>query len=446
LAGAAALLLGSCTAAESPDKNAHNSATSERSKFPPLVHRTGKPPTGYAVTFRYWGPTATAVEITGEWSFSTPEHTTTTSSQALAPSQWAPADFPIVHPNTLEGNWPVIAMTKDARTGVWASTVPLPSGLFTYGFFVNCPASTHASGCKEVADPSNMAWNTRGSVTSGSAETDSEVFVPSDPAFKTVNYSWQAPNPTHGSLVDLAYPSSAPKQALKANRLAIYTPPGYNPKRTAPYPTLYLSHGRGGNEVDWSTTGDASNILDNLIDSGQAKPMVVVMTNFNGFADNCISNEEAWTAEYDNDLINNVVPFVEAHYDVSREASQRAFAGLSCGGGLTNFLLFQHIGEFGYYGIMSPYQNGWDGLTPAQVKQVVAYIAARRGALNQVGLLLGGGRQDPIHSTAASELAILERSGIKVVPTFINGGHEWYVWRILLRDFLTRIAFLPVAG
>jgi hypothetical protein len=98
----------------------------------------------------------------------------------------------------------------------------------------------------------------------------------------------------------------------------------------------------------------------------------------------------------------------------------------------------QRIGEFGYYGIMSPYQNGWAGLTPAQVQQVVAYIAARRGALNQVGLLLGGGRQDPIHSTATSELAILERSGIKVVPTFINGGHEWYVWRILLRDFLTR--------
>jgi len=33
-----------------------------------------------------------------------------------------------------------------------------------------------------------------------------------------------------------------------------------------------------------------------------------------------------------------------------------------------------------------------------------------------------------------------------VFPDFINGGHEWYVWRILLRDFLTRVAFFPVVG
>ena len=126
-------------------------------------------------------------------------------------------------------------------------------------------------------------------------ETDSEVFVPSDPAFKTVNYSRQAPSPVHSSLVDVAY--RLRREAGGARQpLLIYTPAGYDPKRAAPYPTLYLSHGHDGNEVDWTTTGDAPNIPDNRIGSGKAKPMVVVMTNLNGFANNCGSNEPAWVA------------------------------------------------------------------------------------------------------------------------------------------------------
>ena len=62
--------------------------------------------------------------------------------------------------------------------------------------------------------------------------------------------------------------------------LAVYLPPGYNPRRRVPYPTLYLSHGSGGNEVDWSTQGAAGSILDNLIVAREIQPMVVVMTNF----------------------------------------------------------------------------------------------------------------------------------------------------------------------
>jgi predicted esterase len=62
-------------------------------------------------------------------------------------------------------------------------------------------------------------------------------------------------------------------------------------------------------------------------------------------------------------------------------------------------------------------------------------------ALRRVGVLVGGGRQDPIFPYVTSELADLQNSGARPVSDFINGGHEWYVWRILLRDFLTRVAF-----
>ena len=82
--------------------------------------------------------------------------------------------------------------------------------------------------------------------------------------------------------------------------------------------------------------------------------MVVVMTNFNGF------RLRLWRAclgllDYDTDLTDNVIPLRRGPLPrLRREASQRAFAGLSCGGYLANSLLAGRPGEFAYYGVMSP--------------------------------------------------------------------------------------------
>ncbi len=397
----------------------------------PSVRHTGSPPTGYAVTFHYRDPRATSVQIKGEWYFSSPAQTTLSSSQGLLPAKWAPGDFPIAHPNDVAANWPVIAMTKDPGTGVWSYTTPLPSGVFTYGFFINCRTADQ-TGCTEISDPSNPPWNTSHGITAGSVEPNSQVYVPSDHSYRTADYSWQAPSRVHGSLAYFTYTSPESLTPRGTHALAIYTPPAYNPQRATPYPTLYLSHGYWGNEMDWTTQGDAANILDNLIGASLVQPMVVVMTNFNGFAGDCLSHPDPWVSAYDHDLVANVIPYVQAHFNVSSQVSQRAFGGLSCGGGLVNSLLVNHTSAFGYYAVMSPFP-GITTLTPAQV-----------AALRRVGILVGGGRQDPIHRAAADEVATLQGSRIGVVADFINGGHAWYVWRILLRDFLARVAFMPV--
>jgi enterochelin esterase-like enzyme len=407
------------------------SATSVSAGFSPLVRHTGRPPTGYSVTFRYQDPRATSVQIKGQWYFSNPAQTTADSSQGVLPPEWVPGDIPIAYPNDTAPNWPVSSMTKDPRSGVWSYTTPLPSGLFIYGLFVNCTDPAQ-SGCREIADPSNPPWNSHNGVTSGSVESVSVVYVPADPAYATVDYAWQAPRRAHGALREVSYTSPASHSPRGLHPLAIYTPPSYNPRRAAPYPTLYLSHGYGGNELGWSTEGAAANILDNLIATGQVLPMVVVMTDFNGFAGDCLSDREPWVSAYDHDLLNNVIPYVQAHYHVASQVSQRAFAGLSCGGGLANSLLIDHTGAFGYYAVMSPYPG------------IAALSSAHVAALRQVGVLVGCGRQDPIASNATSEVTTLRGAGVGVFADFINGGHEWYVWRILLRDFLTRVAFLPV--
>ena len=130
------------------------------------------------MTFRDSAPTATSVRIEGEWNSSSPARTTMAGSEGLLPTQWRPGDFPIAYPNSTSRNWPVNVMAEDHRTGVWSYTTPLPSGVFTYGFYINCPDPAVQS-CTEVSDPSNPPWNTRGGVTAGSVEASSQVYVPS---------------------------------------------------------------------------------------------------------------------------------------------------------------------------------------------------------------------------------------------------------------------------
>ncbi|GGJ53134.1 alpha/beta hydrolase-fold protein [Streptomyces brasiliensis] len=404
-------------------KSGAGSSKQQARSLAPVVKHTGTGPTGYTVTFSYRDPDATRVQIKGEWSFSDAAHSSPTTSQGLLPDQWVKGDFPIAYPNATAANWPVLDMKKDA-TGVWSLTIPLPSGTFTYGYFVDCASDT-GTGCTEHADPSNLPWNVVNGVSTGSVEPDSEVYVPSDPTFGTTDLSWQAPltGKKRGNLVDVSYSSPDSTSPVGTHPLAIYTPPGYDPKRKQQYPTLYLSHGGGGQEVDWSTQGAAGNILDHLIASGQAQPMVVVMTNFNGLPN---SNEG-----YAQDVIQNVVPYVESHYNVSTNAADRAFAGLSAGGSRANTLMFNHTAEFGYYSVMST-----GGGVPTSV--TADQVTALRSAL---GIQIGGGLQDPIRANTVGEQSLLTTAGVPFTDDSVNGGHEWYVWRSLLHDFVAQQAF-----
>jgi enterochelin esterase-like enzyme len=419
-------VLGAGTVLAASPVQAHTPAATAaaKAKSPaPVVKHTGVKPTGYTVTFRYDDPAATRVQIKGEWSFSDAAHTTTSSSQGLVPEQWIKGDFPIAWPNSTAANWPVLDMKKN-KAGIWSLTVPLPSGTFTYGFFVDCASAT-GSGCTEIADPANLPWNAPGGVSTGSTEPDSEVYVPSDRKFGTTDFSWQAPVAAkkQGTLADVSYPSPQSTAPAGSHPLAVYTPPGYDPARAQPYPTLYLSHGAGGQEVDWSTQGAAGAILDNLITSGQAQPMVVVMTDFNGLPNGATG--------YADDLIQNVLPYVQAHYNVSAQAADRAFAGLSAGGQRANTLLFNNTAVFGYYSVMS--NAGGYPATPT-ADQITALGKT-------LGIQIGGGIQDPLRPTTTTEETLLSTAGVPFTDDSVNGGHEWYVWRILLHDFVSQQAF-----
>lgn len=424
----AVVLLASACSPRHPGDGPTSSAsqTAERSTAPgPDVIHTGSAPTGYEVTFHLAAPGATRVQVWGEWLFSTPG-----GSTGLTPAEWRMSAFP--------ADELVSDMTRSPGSDVWSLTIPLPSGVFSYGFFVDC-ANDSGKGCDMVPDPDNPPWNA-GENVGGSTETTSQVYVPSDPAFGTADFWWQAPGVRPaGAMASVTYPSPGHVDPQGENRLAIYTPPGYDPQRAQPYPTLYLSHGGGGNEIDWSTQGALPTILDNLIGSGQIQPMVAVMINIGGYPTGCPT--DGWDSAVADDLVSDVVPFVEQQYNVATEPSSRAFAGLSCGGSLGHVLLLDHPAAFGYVGVFSP--GGGRLLTSLTPEQATS--------LDTTGIFVGGGIQEPVsvggrpgpRANAVHDVATLAAAGLAVTPSFVNGTHEWYVWRILLHDYLTRVAFWP---
>src|SRR3954451_13523710 len=250
---------------------------------PQVVH-TGTAPTGYAVTFRVYDPSATRMRIKGEWGYSSETDSSfdPPTSAGRLPTEWRPGGLPLQLPNTTDPNFPVFDMTKDEATGVWSFTTPLPSGWTTYRLYRNCTAAAPAlTGCTPMADPSNPPWNTRGTV-----ETSSQVYVPSDPAFGTEDISWQAPLPAaqRGTLTSVAYPSPQSTSPAGSHDLVVYLPPGYDPHRATPYTVFVLSHGGGGHEVDWTTQGVMAPIVDNLIAAGRIQPLIIVNTNANGLS------------------------------------------------------------------------------------------------------------------------------------------------------------------
>src|SRR3712207_6163523 len=124
--------------------------------------------------------------------------------------------------------------------------------------------------------------------------------------------------------------------------MLVYTPPGFSKDRK--YPVLYLLHGAGDDETGWQKKGAADVILDNLYAEKKIVPMIVVMPN--GFTNapgtpqrgnpNATPEERRRTAgAFEQDLLKDIIPYVESHYPVIADANHRALAGLSMGGGQT---------------------------------------------------------------------------------------------------------------
>ena len=223
----------------------------------------------------------------------------------------------------------------------------------------------------------------------------------------------------HGKLELVEYDS---KSVGTRRKLNVYTPPGYSVDRK--YPTLYLLHGIGGDELEWQQFCTPGVILDNLIADGKAVPMIVVMPNGRAQKDdrargNIMAAAPSF-AKFEQDLLESVIPTMESRYSIAADREHRALAGLSMGGGQSLNFGLKHLDMFAWVGGFSSAPNT---LPPAQL---VPDPAAARGQLKL--LWLACGNQDGLISISQKLHAYLKEHDVPHIWHVDSHGHDATEW------------------
>ena len=131
-------------------------------------------------------------------------------------------------------------------------------------------------------------------------------------------------------------------------RLNIYLPPQY--REGGDYPALYLQHGFTENENEWVNMGKLPYLMDNLIAENKCVPFIVVMSD----GMERLPGEDEWDfSSFARTLLEDIIPFAQAHYRILPDRKHRAMAGLSMGSEQTSVIGMTHPEVFSSLGIFS---------------------------------------------------------------------------------------------
>ncbi|GEP98677.1 family 43 glycosylhydrolase [Chitinophaga cymbidii] len=225
----------------------------------------------------------------------------------------------------------------------------------------------------------------------------------------------------HGKIDTILYASGTVGTTRKA---LLYTPPGYSPGKR--YPVLYLLHGIGGDEKEW-LNGQPQAILDNLYAEGKIEPMIVVMPNGRAMRDDRATGNifdsikvQAF-ARFEQDLLNDLIPFVEQHYPVYGDREHRAIAGLSMGGGQSLNFGLGNLNKFAWVGAFSAAPN---------TKRPEQLVPDPEAAKKQLKLLwISCGDKDNLISFSKRTHDYLEEKKVPHIYYIEPGGHDFKVWK-----------------
>ena len=243
-------------------------------------------------------------------------------------------------------------------------------------------------------------------------------------------------NQTKGKIDTISYSSTTVGSIRKA---IIYTPPGYNKKKK--YPVLYLLHGIGGDEKEWLNSGKPRVILDNLYALNKVEPMIVVMPNGRAMKDdraigNIMDKEKVDAfATFEQDLLNDLIPFIEQNYKVYTDREHRALAGLSMGGGQSLNFGLGNLDKFAWVGGFSSAPN---------TKQPTELVPDTEKAKKMLKLLwISCGDSDGLLRVSKRTHDYLIEKDVPHIYFIEPGGHDFKVWKNGLYMF-SQLIFRPV--
>ena len=251
----------------------------------------------------------------------------------------------------------------------------------------------------------------------------------------------------HGNMQHIIFPSKSTNLQKAA---VVYTPPGYE-KGNTKYPVLYLQHGWGENETSWAIQGKTNLIMDNMIASGRIKPFIVVMTygmtntgapigrrppppvsgtttstpappagrgmgSPGMVATGITAGEVTGVDAFQTVLLDELMPYIDAHFRTKSNRDNRAMAGLSMGGFETHTITLAKPEVFGYWGLLSG-----GNYTPAELE----------GKMKPKFIFISYGSKETRGAEALPKVETdLKTAGYNVATYVSNGtAHEFQTWR-----------------
>lgn len=227
----------------------------------------------------------------------------------------------------------------------------------------------------------------------------------------------------------------------------VYLPPSYNDSNQA-YPVLYLLHGMYGGESDWLLKGNAEQTLDKLIADGELRECIVVMPNDGGYGHGTFYID--WfdgTGAFEQNIIYDLIPFIDANFRTIPERAYRMIGGLSMGGFGSFSLALRHPQLFGAAASLSgalglasqlPYRDysrsDWARMIgPLHGEYAKAYDLGqtslqRKQENNTPALYFNCGTSDYLYPLNVSFRAHLNEIGYPYTYEEFDGEHNWAYW------------------
>ena len=353
------------------------------------------------VTFRVLAPNATTVTVVGDINGSL-----VPDPNAPAPEPGAPAPQ-----SGRGGGTPAVAMAK-GENGVWTGTTmrPVRPGAWRYTFTVDGAT---------VVDSRNVH------VASSQTQVHSLLYTPGD-----ISETRDVP---HGTVGLVRYVAKTLNNVRR--EMYVYTPPGYE-KGAGRFPVLYLIHGGGDTAVSWSTVGRANTILDNLLAEKKAVPMIVVMPSGWTPSGGQVMTSDATKDPFNDEMLKDIIPFVEANYRTMGTPDTRALSGLSMGGIQTLNIGLHNLGTFRYLAVMS---SGW--ISEQDREFFYTAEAARIPKYNSTLKLFwwGWGETDIARANGLAVIDKFKSQGVKIETRETPGGHTWDNWRLYLSEVAPKL-------
>jgi enterochelin esterase family protein len=301
---------------------------------------------------------------------------------------------------------------------------PLPSDMYEYRFILDSAL---------MLDPNNNA------VTRDGSYVENRLLIPG----KLGNLI-ATQNVPHGNVTAIWY--SSPTLGT-VRRMFVYTPPGYEIGKDK-YPVLYLLHGGGGDEEGWINRGRANYIIDNLIATKEALPMIVVITNGNPDAvaaplDKPLNTNSKditgfggmASGRFEESLVKDVVPYIQKNYRVIADADHRALTGFSMGGYQTQNITNNNPGMFNYIGVMSMglFSSFGSNNTNYDKEKHVAQLKVLMASKPKF-YWIGIGKADFLYATVTKLRNLYDEIGFKYTYRESDGNHTWNEWRLYLAE------------